>query len=405
MLNKTKTKNQTFKATGIVCATALALWLYAPRVEAFGGFGILGHKSNHKGGVNAIGVHINGKGKADINFTDGETEPGITCPDGVSKDQKGFCAICDNGNLYFSYRDDPCGEETNINKQTCSSPEDCESGCCSENGWCAPSYCEWGCFVEENTCRSNDDCATGEFCNIGWTGADGELCSVYFGTCQPIGSYSVIGYNNNAFVEADNEHSFPNIMGAMNWCHVMGMEMASLTDLGFLEDFSCSPWSGASCGDLDMSMFMGPFYVKSNDIKTGKEEDVVFEYFRGVDPRQPLIGWGSDSDSLLFGGGALCVVNCPAGTYLRDGKCDSTCGEYEHVPGSACICDSGFVWSAENKACICPEHWHIVNGECVECANDEMSEDVNATACIKLDCGPDACCYFQHRCDCTGGCR
>ena len=78
---KTKAKNQTFKTTGIVCATALALCLYAPRAEAFGGLGILGHKSSHKGGVNAIGVHIDSTGKkADIDIVDGDDSQEPTCP-------------------------------------------------------------------------------------------------------------------------------------------------------------------------------------------------------------------------------------------------------------------------------------------------------------------------------------
>ena len=83
MLNKTKIKNQKLKTTSFVCATALALCLYAPEATAFGGLGILGHKSNHKGGVNAIGVHIdaNNTQKPNIEIVDeGDSqEPAETC--------------------------------------------------------------------------------------------------------------------------------------------------------------------------------------------------------------------------------------------------------------------------------------------------------------------------------------
>ena len=85
MLNKTKIKNQKLKTTSFVCATALALCLYAPEATAFGGLGILGHKSSsHKGGVNAIGVHIdaNNTQKPNIEIVDeGDSqEPAETCP-------------------------------------------------------------------------------------------------------------------------------------------------------------------------------------------------------------------------------------------------------------------------------------------------------------------------------------
>ena len=126
----------------LLTTTLLVATGVATQVGAFGGFGVLGHKSSHKGGVNAIGVHINvdNKGQPDIKFVDENTGKALVCQEGVVQDQNGFCSICDNGNLYLSYRDDPCGEETKINKQTCSSPEDCESGCCSDNGYCSQRF-------------------------------------------------------------------------------------------------------------------------------------------------------------------------------------------------------------------------------------------------------------------------
>ena len=62
----------------LLTTTLIAATAVSTNAWSFGGLGILGHKSSHKGGVNAIGVHIDTENKEqpniDIRSCDSETE-------------------------------------------------------------------------------------------------------------------------------------------------------------------------------------------------------------------------------------------------------------------------------------------------------------------------------------------
>ena len=161
-----------FLTTTILLTTGTAL--------AFGGVFNHGSKSTtYKGGVDAIGVHFGGEKGSDINLIDNNEVD--ECPAGVIKNSKGACALCENGNLYFPYYADPCGVETDINKTPCFNGEDCESGCCSENGYCTTRPWDYEC-ITGRTCRNNEECENGEYCRLdAW---DNELSeTIWWGEC------------------------------------------------------------------------------------------------------------------------------------------------------------------------------------------------------------------------------
>ena len=272
---------------------------------AFGGMFNHGNKSTtYKGGVDAIGVHFGGEKK-----TDSQPEE-ETCPDGVTKDNNGYCGLCDNGNLYFPYRENPCAEETPINKIHCESDEDCEEGCCSANGWCANAW-----FLScgtDRTCLSNNDCESGEFCNLNHSG---NYSGVRWpGVCSNIGPKREIEYNNKTFVQSTELST--SFLGAANWCHAQGLEMATSADLGIDVNLVCYPWGEVHCDNIDFSAFKGleeDYFSKcwlNDGMKLYKEvfnEDLNEEVFRLVDPFYERLLWSPDNgEDSECANGALC---------------------------------------------------------------------------------------------------
>ena len=149
---------------------------------AFGGMFNHGSKSTtYKGGVSAIGVHFGGE-----KSTDSKDVPSEICAEGVLKDRFGHCNVCENGTVYLSYMDNPCGIETDV-----------------------------------TGCVSNKDCDSDAYCVLN--------NSLTEGTCEPLSEGEIYVYNGQEFF---GHWEFMNWWSAQNWCRAYGKEMISLADLG-----------------------------------------------------------------------------------------------------------------------------------------------------------------------------
>ena len=129
-------------------------------VWAFGGGGGGGHgrkAASYQGGLDAIGVHINGKGKADIDIIDDDDSQEGACGEGT---------ICGDGCCYGD----------NICKQN---SETGEYQCCNDNKCCAIN--ETAYYVFPNHSGPPPACCAGiVFCNI--YNMDGNCMS--YGCCS-----------------------------------------------------------------------------------------------------------------------------------------------------------------------------------------------------------------------------
>ena len=195
---------------------------------AFGGVGLGLKSSSHKGGVSAIGVHINPNGKkADIDIL----EP---CPDGLERNTDGSCTVCKNGNVYLSYMDAPCGigpiNQLGCSENDCSNPDGNLDRCCNET----TQICQASIAMHDNkqclgdsavSCASNKDCTDNEFCNVvtlTWGLPD-------TGTCAPIGEIHEYIFNGETFWGIPYQLEW---WGAENWCKALGKRMVTLADFG-----------------------------------------------------------------------------------------------------------------------------------------------------------------------------
>ena len=165
---------------------------------AFGGMFSHGSKSTtYKGGVSAIGVHFGGE-----KSTDSKEDATESCATGILKDRFGHCNICENGNVYFSYMDDPCGTE-----------------------------------IEITGCKTNNDCAANEeYCQIERSGYNGTS-TLYTGTCQPLGTVESLFYNEQEFWV--NLNDYISYFSAENWCHAQNKRLANFNDLGLDKNTYC----------------------------------------------------------------------------------------------------------------------------------------------------------------------
>lgn len=214
--------------------------IIAGEALAFGGIGIGsggGHKSStYKGGVDAIGIHINGKGKAniDIRTCDSATEELVgteclpKCADGLERNTDNSCTICKNKNVYLSYMDDPCETETPMNQIPCSEGDD---GCCiASSNFCRAHMEESSgnniCPTETaKSCTSNKDCESGEFCNL--MSAYWECDKPDTGTCMLANAYLDVEINGLGKVRA-SEHVMT-WWAAENWCKAHKMSLIDIS--------------------------------------------------------------------------------------------------------------------------------------------------------------------------------
>jgi len=215
---------------------------------AFGGIGLGLKSSSQKAGVSAIGVHINGKGKADIDIL----EP---CPEGLERNTDNTCTVCANGNVYLSYMDDPCGTDTPMNQTPCETGSDCYEGqggetCCDN----IKHVCKTGiydadsdlviCPAENNKfCKSNKDCAQDEFCNIM---SQGNTFVPASGTCLLLDEGVSYIYQGESYLGTLKPLTR---WSAENWCKAHNRNVITLASLGIDKDNLGSNFNGCCYGD------------------------------------------------------------------------------------------------------------------------------------------------------------
>ncbi len=105
--------------------------------------------------------------------------------------------VCDNGNVYLSYMDDPCSTDT---------PDDME-------------------------CTKNSDCDDGEFCLLASNQSGNDILP-HFGNCEPIGAVSV----SNGLLST-SEVTYWSWWSAENWCKAQGTRLAKINDIDNLLDY------------------------------------------------------------------------------------------------------------------------------------------------------------------------
>lgn len=257
---------------------------------AFGGiFGGGGHKSSHSGGVDAIGVHINGKDKANIDIL----EP---CPDGLERNTDGTCTVCANGNVYLSYMDDPCGTDTPMNQKECEVGSDCLEGTGSET-CCVDGKCRAGISpfnedlyvcppVDKKSCKSNKDCESGEFCNVMYSTWDDDLPTV--GTCTDIGEKDVdyVDAEIDGLGMVRRSNAWLTWFAAENWCKAQGKNLISVEKFGcyLYQDETTSILASEGLGMSGQCCQEGincdPWNEKwnENNIKPEYEASVIHDY-------------------------------------------------------------------------------------------------------------------------------
>ena len=208
---------------------------------AFGGGGGHGRISTtYKGGVDAIGVHFGGKS---------------VCAPGLLRNTDGTCSVCENGNIYFSFEEDPCGTETPMYQDKCE--EECWNCPCEivDHNRCFAYYWDKNnqltCLPSATPCKSNNDCEPDEYCNL--VSVDtGASAPPNLGACAPLGEAKTISYNGIQFLKSENKGTW---WGAENWCRAQGKKMATLADFGIMNKQGC-------CGDecpIDWDAFLQSF--------------------------------------------------------------------------------------------------------------------------------------------------
>ena len=208
--------------------------------------------------------------------------------------------------------------------------------------------------------------------------------------------------------------------------------MATAADIGISSDLQCDNYSNAyqTCDGLydwntlgfENSYFIYGYWLNDGIKKVIYSEDGTLHYqYHNI--KSDSVVWETSpnyADNSL--GRALCVAKCPEGTYVRngecvtscgpnetydtfmgicvcrpgyasvDGNCVKSCGVYKEQNGTFCACKANFETQSDGS-CVCPENWHIIHGECVECAGDETSAGNNATECTKIQCHYDNAVY------------
>ena len=229
---------------------------------AFGGMGVGhmgGRSSSYKAGVDAIGVHIrlNNTNSPNIVLC-GDNEESwqekclSKCPDGLQRNTDGSCTVCQNGNVYLSYKTDPCSTDASMT----------------------------------GNCKSNKDCSIGEFCNLTDT-TWGDL-KPDGGECTAIGVKDV-DYNDVEVEGLGTVRMSATMLtwwAAENWCKAQGKELINISSfecyqtgtnnlmVANSEGGSCCKGENAECGDWTAYWTSS----ESKDIEEGYEDIVASKY-------------------------------------------------------------------------------------------------------------------------------
>ena len=141
----------------LLTTTLIAVTTVSANAWSFGGLGILGHKSSHKAGVNAIGVHIdaNNTQKPNIEIVDTGDSQEPTCPEHSAWNDETSKCECDT---WYEKN-----EETGVCEETCPADKQCGDTCCGEGHTCQEGQC---CDENGHCCASSGySTETGECCD------------------------------------------------------------------------------------------------------------------------------------------------------------------------------------------------------------------------------------------------
>ena len=139
--------SSTFRMTGLVCATALAVCLLvSTSVLALGGGGH-GHKSStYKGGVDAIGVHFNSSATQDSDQSQETCPPQKQCGD--------YC--CQGDNVCKQETQECCSESLNYccpaGQSAYKHPGHGGPGCCNGELFCGVHDANGSCISVTDCC-------------------------------------------------------------------------------------------------------------------------------------------------------------------------------------------------------------------------------------------------------------
>lgn len=271
--NMSNTPRKNFYLSKSITYFGLFLGISLISLSAYAGGSIFGghkHKTSNLNGVYSIGLHICSSlecppvrivtGKCDGDHMskhwgvcvcdEGYEAKGNICVETTDVD----VGVCDNGNVYLSYMDDPCATYTPMAGKDCTSDSDCKghdpnTGCCDTTlnkckSWMNTSdYNEdYICPTENNrACKKNSDCHSGEFCNLVSTEDDYNKPDT--GTCTAIGeinTYTYINGTNKTFTVSLNRLTW---WGAENWCQAQGKSLVSYITLHNLFECERNTWS------------------------------------------------------------------------------------------------------------------------------------------------------------------
>ena len=233
---------------------------------SFGGIFGGNHKSSHKGGVNAIGVHIdtNNTQKPNIEIIDGDNTETKECSGNGVKGVDDNC-YCNQG--YTG---------TNCETKLCESGSFCgmdgdDPLCCPSDHICTTAGDVLGtCWRAESGCTTNADCETAEGCAGGncYCHLEAEDCETQAGgTCEPLGestpSAEVKDDNGNVVFAAGRFLSNANYMNwwsARNWCEAQGRKMAYTFSFKFSQSISDDlSWCDIPCREDEACEYLDEY--------------------------------------------------------------------------------------------------------------------------------------------------
>ncbi len=183
------------------------------------------------------------------------------CPTGITRNTDNSCTVCENGNVYLSYNDDPCGTETPMNTQSCTTGSDCWEGigdasCCDTTTHTCKAgtyyYDEdsgnvgYRCVEADNKqCTKNSDCASGEFCNL--TSSELDCYKPNTGTCEAISSSDYTDATVTGLGSVRRSKDTMTWWAAENWCKAQGK---SLIDVSKFKVYKTTDENTAASGLL-----------------------------------------------------------------------------------------------------------------------------------------------------------
>ncbi len=278
------------------------------------------------------------------------------CPDeNVSRSVRdGTCSICKNGNVYLSYKDDPCGTATSF------------SGC-----------------------KSNDECNPGQYCYL--TNTSSSCNTPNNGECRSLGNTDTVNIEGLGVVR--ESYQTMTWWGAEQWCQAQGMKLLDATKIGCYFSGTTNPIASAdswgwccaestSCGDWRGS-WNGTNITNESNVNA--HSDIMIKLRQGLGTRNERM-WASTST----GPANLCqapIVNINQGVLGYDPRYEDN-DNYGGYFTALCECASGYTYDELTETCVpgsaaCPTGY--TGDGCTEC--DEGYEMFNEACILSCESG------------------